>query len=323
MKISGLRYFLGLCLALLVCLPGVASAKSQVINQVAAIVNNDVITQAELDRHVNLLKLRVKSAGEGKELPSDSVLRTQVLNQLINRSLQLQLAEENHIKVSSEQINQALTRVAQQNHISTRELYKRMEKNGFTVASFRKEIGQEILIQMVQGSFVASHISISQTEVNDVLKRIQSEKVEYNVGDILVALPATPSPAEVAAAREKAQALLKQLQAGASFKKIAMGHSNAQDALKGGDMGWRTLANMPSIFAERVVTMNPGEVAGPLRAANGFHLIKLLGMRNTQLPKSLKAREDDVKNMLFQQQFQDALATWLQQLRAEAYIKIM
>lgn len=323
MKISSLRYIFGLCLALFVLLPGVASAQPQVINQVAAIVNNDVITQGELDRHINLLKLRVKSAGEAKELPPDSVLRTQVLDQLINRSLQLQLAEENHIKVSSDQINQALTRIAAQNHISIRELYKRMEKNGFSVASFRKEIGQEILIQMVQGSFVASHISISQTEVDDVLKRIQSEKVEYDLGDILVALPATPSPEQVAAAQSKAQALLKQLQAGANFKKIAMGHSNAQNALKGGDMGWRTLANMPNIFAERVVTMNPGEVAGPLRAANGFHLIKLLGMRNTKLPKSLTARENEVKDMLFQQQFQDALATWLQQLRAEAYIKIM
>lgn len=321
-----IRKFLLKCLVCvsfaLVLLSSNAYAAERLVNQVVAVVNNDVITQAEIDKQLALLKYRVKSMGKEKELPSDAVLRQQILQQLIDRDLQLQLAERANVTVGSDEINQAISRIAQQNQVSTRELYDRMAKTGFSVKDFRNEVKQEILLQIVQGQEVASRISISQEQIDDVLKRMQQQKVQYHVGDILVALPATPSPEQVDQAQQKAANIVKQLQSGANFDKLAMADSNAQNALKGGDMGWRTLAEMPNLFASHVLSMNPGEVAGPLRAANGFHVIKLFAVRNTQLPKGAAAQREEVKNLLFQQQFQQSLLTWLQQLRAESYIKI-
>lgn len=302
--------------------PATLFAKPEVINQVVAVVDNAVITSDEVSRQLALIKYRVKKQGKEKMLPPDKVLRTQILQQLINRSLQTQIAKQSGIKATSAQVTQAIARIAKQNKLSTRSLYQHMKKNGFSIKQFRDEVKGEIIMQTLQGRDVASRINISQAEVNDVLKRMRQQSVEYDVGDILIAIPAVPTPAQVAKAQAKAKAIIAKIHHGANFSHLAMTDSQASNALKGGDLGWRKLAELPAVFADRVVSMNPGEVTGPVKAANGFHIIKLYGLKNVKLPKSAAAQRKEVERLLFQQQFQQALITWMQQLRSEAYVKI-
>ena len=302
----------------------VAQQPVEQLNGVAAIVGNGVITDQQIDRQLETFKNRYDSQPGPKDpLPSDAVLKQQILQQMINRELQIQLAQNSGLTVSNAKLNEAIEQVAKGNHKSVRELYKAMEEQGYTVASFRDEIRDEILIQMVQGRDVASRINISEQAINDYLQRSKELQVEYHLGDILVALPAIPTPEQVEKAKAKAANIVSELNKGASFKHLAMADSSAGNALKGGDMGWRKLAEIPTLFAERVVSMNPGEVIGPLRAPNGFHVLKLFGVRNASLSSNKEERKKQVENLLFQQQFQQSLLTWLEQLRSQTYVKIL
>jgi peptidyl-prolyl cis-trans isomerase SurA len=297
-----------------------ANASTTPINSIAAIVNNKVITAGQLNQQTALFKSRYH--GKPNTLPSNTVLKEQILQQMINQSLQLQLAKRSGITVSSAKLNHALQNIAKENHKTLKQLYKTMESKGFSVADFRQEIRKEILTQTLQGRDVASKVNISQQQINDFLQRNRPLKVQYHIADILIGLPSIPTPAQIQKAKNKAQHLMAQLKKGANFKRLAIANSSAKTALKGGDLGWRKLAELPSVFSTRVVSMNPNSVAGPLRAPNGFHIIKLIAIKHAALPKSRAAQRKQITELLFQQQFRQALITWLAQLRAQAYIKV-
>ncbi len=248
------------------------------INRIVAIVNDDVITQAQLDHQVAIIKVQMKS--KSAQLPSDKVLRSQMLQRMIDRKLQLQMAARTGISISKAELNAALKRIAKQNGTSLSALYKKVGTQGWTVKEFRQEIQDEITIQKLQGQKVASRISISQQEVQGSLQEAISNKAqvmeEYHVGDILIPLFATPTPKQVAAAQKKAKSIIKQLQKGADFKKLAAAESQLNT---GSDLGWRKLAELPQAFVTKISKMKTGGIDGPIQTPNGFHIIKLLGKR--------------------------------------------
>jgi len=249
------------------------------INRVVAVVNDQVITEAQLNDELIMIKKRLEKAGT--PLPSNHILKEQVIQQMINQTLQLQLAKRTGVRISHHELNAALLRIAKQNHQTMHELYQSVKQQGWTVDGFRQEIRDEITIQKLQSRELAPHISISQQEVDDYLQssgKDANKMPKYRLGDILIALPDTPSPSQVTAAKKKANIIVKKLKAGADFKKLAVSVSgDASEALKGGDLGWRKLAELPSVFADKVSHMKTGEIAGPIQAPNGFHVIKLLG----------------------------------------------
>lgn len=258
------------------------------INRIVAIVNDKVITQAQLNDELIMIKKRLTQAGT--PLPSDHVLKQQVLQQMINQTLQLQLADKTGIRVSNYELNAALQRIAKQNNQTLAGLYQAVKRDGWTVDSFRKEIRDEIIIQKLQNRELAPRVSISEQEVDDYLQASASKSnamPEYHLGDILIALPDTPSPAQVMQAKKKAEAIMQKLKSGADFKKVAVAVSgDTEEALEGGDLGWRKLAELPTAFAAAVKNMKIGEVAGPIQAPNGFHIIKLLGKHNAALGRT-------------------------------------
>ncbi len=251
------------------------------LDRIVAIVNNNVITESQLEQRILLIKEQMERGNV--PIPSNKVLRHQVLQRMIDGSLQLQIADRLKLKVDNATLNKAIASIAQQNKMSISAFKKALESDGIRYSDFRKEIRDEILISRAQQRAVEPHIKVTPQEVNTFLKTYKSQENKnqgYHLRDILITLPDSPSPDEVKTARQQAQSLMTQLKNGANFQKLAVSESSGQEALQGGDLGWRNIARLPSVFADKVAKMKPGQVAGPIRTANGFHIIKLVGVRN-------------------------------------------
>lgn len=318
---------LGVIFCVACCLMQAAFAKpvssaSQSLNRIVAIVNNDVITQQQLDHKYSVVRQQLKAADQ--PVPSSGILRRQVLEQMIDDLLQLQIAKKAHITATSAEITAVLQRIAKRNSQGLSEMYKVLQKQGWSVPAFRKEIEHEVIIQKLQSGEVASRISISQEEVDSFIRdNLKSQSVipEYHLARILISLPATPSSDDITQAEQRANNIAMQLKHGASFSKLAMSQSNGPEALQGGDLGWLKLGELTPAVSDALRKMRIGQVSAPIREVNGYVIIKMLAKRTA--PVGSKTQRQQVEEMLFQRQFQEDLQTFLSRLRGDAYVKIM
>lgn len=298
-------------------------ANEQSLDGIVAVINDTPITQSELNDALNNIKKQVTRSGGS--LPPADALRKQVLEQIINRKLQLEIAEQAGIKVTDEQLNKAIGGIAAQNKISSKELISKVVASGLTEAEYRKEIREEMLLQEVQQSQVGSHISITPQEVDDFIRSAAwkaSNNKEYHLEDILIAMPETPSPQDLAQGKMKAEAVIEKVKHGMSFKQLAMEDSGSSGALQGGDLGWRKLPQIPSAFSDPLIHMQTGEVIGPVLTPNGYHIVRLAGVRDTNTHTDAETQRKQVEQLIFQRKFEEDLQSWLTKLRSEAFVNM-
>ena len=243
------------------------------------------------------------------------------MNNLINIKLEEQLAKNANITISDSDLNAAILQVAQSNGMTLDQLKSAIESNGTSFSAYREKFKEQMKISQLQQMAVAQNITVTKEEINTFLRRYKntrSASSEYHLEDILIPIPNNPTPAQTNGAQKKAEQLVQQLQEGGDFQKLAASFSRGSQAFNGGDLGWRELAQMPNIFSDKVKNMKTGEVAGPLKAPNGFHIIKLLGVKNAH-----KLNKKEIENMIYRRKFEEQLQIWIQKIRSRAYIKIM
>ncbi len=260
-----------------------ATAKVQPLDQVVAVVNDEVITQSQLDKAVITAKKELKASNT--PVPAQKTLEKQVLNQLIDRNIELQMAKRFGLEVTQADLNKAISDVAKRNHASMSQLKNMVESNGVSWKDYRQQIKDQLIIQKVLGEAVGSRIQITDQEIKNVMDspEYQNKKIsEYRVSDILISLPDEPSSAQLHQADKTADQILAELKKGVSFKQLAAANSSSNTALSGGDLGWRSLEELPTVFANKLETMKVGEVAGPIRTGNGLHVIKLVDVKSKQ-----------------------------------------
>jgi peptidyl-prolyl cis-trans isomerase SurA len=290
------------------------------LDKIVVIVNDSVITQSEIDQAMSMAKQQL--AHSNTPLPSNKELRNQVINSLISRNIQRQMVKRAGIKISESELNNAITKIARGNRMSLTQLKQAVQASGINYTEYRKNIREQIAFSRLQQQEIGRDINVTNQEINTFLstyKNVRRPNAEYHLQDILVPLSDTPSPTEIQQAREKAQGIVKRLNKGANFKQLAAAQSAGREALKGGDLGWKKLAEMPTIFADQIKNMKIGQIAGPLRAPNGFHIIKVTGIKGSLQ----KLTRDQIRELIFRRKFEQKLQTWLQQLRAGAYVKFV
>jgi len=272
---------------------GMASTnKFELMNRIVAEVNSNVITQSELNKRVAITKNMIQKSK--MKMPSNRILEAQVLNQMIDELLQLQVAKKTGIRIGQSELNTQLRKIAKANNKSLSDIYNQAKDNGWTIESFRNNIKNQLIVHKLEGRDVASHVSISQEEVDDFIRSHMAHGQafsQYHLADIFIALPSTPTPKEIRAAKLKAQDVLEQLKKGKNFHELAIAKSTGSQALQGGDMGWKKLAELPGAIANKVVNMNPSGVTEPIRTPNGYHVIKLLGIQRANAPRSMEEAE--------------------------------
>ena len=265
------------------------------LDRIVAIVNDDVIAWSELEARLGRIRDDLRQSGT--RLPPQDELRRQVLERLILLRIQLQLARAAGIRIDDERLNRTLLRIAEQNGLTLREFRDALERDGYDFAKFREDVREEIMISEIRKRRVENQIRISQRDVDDYLSTMESRGAEadrhqYRIGHILIAVPDGASSEEIAEANAGAGGVLDEIRAGADFATMAVTHSDGRQALQGGDLGWRQASDLPTIFGDAVPRLEVGEVAGPIRSASGFHLVKLIDKRDgeRQIVRQTRAR---------------------------------
>jgi peptidyl-prolyl cis-trans isomerase SurA len=256
------------------------------IDSVIAVVNDDVITRYELDDRIREVTRQLQK--QDTPLPPAEVLAKQILERMITDMLQDQYAKENGVRVDDTQLNLAITRIAQQNDFpSSAEFRAKLEADGVDYKKFREEIRSEIIATRLREREVESKLIISEGEVDNYLAnkaRIGSAGEEFHLAHIFVVVPEQASAEKIQAARERAEQALNKLKGGADFAQVAAGISDAKDALKGGDLGWRSGDTIPPLFMNELQNMQPGQTSAVLRSTSGFHILRLMEKRSGNAP---------------------------------------
>lgn len=256
------------------------------IDQIAAVVNDDVITRHELDERLGIVVNQLQK--QGTPLPAAESLEKQILERMIIDMLQAQFAKETGVRVDETQLDKTLLRIAQDNNFSTlAEFRSKVEQEGVDFKKFREEIRGEIIAARLREREVDSKLMISDSEIDNYLAtqaKQPGKGDEYELAHILVLVPEQASADKIQASRQRAEQALAQLHGGAEFAQVTAGFSDAKDALQGGNLGWRSLDRIPAIFQEVLQTMHPGETSPVLRSPNGFHIVRLIGKRSKGAP---------------------------------------
>ena len=266
------------------------SVHAEVLGKIVAVVEDDVILEQELNKEVSTIEQRMQASNA--QMPPESVIRKQVLEKMIMDKLQRQLAEKAGINVTEEMLNSSAADIAQRNNMNLQQFRAELQRQGMSYKSFLDNMRNEIIINQLRSREIGGRIKVTDREVDHFMEtqeKIGDDAIQYHLGHILIAVKEAASATEIQKAQSKANDLVRKLRAGQDFAQTAMSDSEDDNALKGGDLGWRTLNDVPSLFADSVSKMHQGEVADPVRSPSGFHIIKMLevkGLDNHTITKT-------------------------------------
>lgn len=262
-----------------------ARPKVQAVDSIVAVVNNEVITNRELEDRIKMVEARMRS--QNVAMPPRAEFRKQLLERLIVDRAQMQLAKESGIRVDDQMLDRAVAGIAEQNKMNMQEFRNQLERDGMSFSRFREDIREEITLQRLREREVDSKIQISESEIDNFMAEspATAEPTELNIAQILIRIPENASPEQISQRRERAEQAVQQLKGGADFAKVAATFSDSADALRGGEIGWRTPDRLPELFVDSMAKSKPGDIAA-VKSANGFHILKLLGTRKAEASQS-------------------------------------
>lgn len=270
-----------LTFALLLPLTGIAQRSLPVeADRIVAIVGSEAITLHELRTRMAVVERQLRS--QKIPLPSRESFERQLLERMIIDRLQVHLAKETGLSISDGELDAALRRIAENNRLSPQEFRVALEKDGIPWVKFREEIREEITLSRLRDREVENRIVISEGEIDNYLADASrnasnaSENSHVKIAHILVRVPEQADAAKLARYRERAEKALAQIRSGDDFSRVAASLSDAPDANVGGMMESRTTDRLPTLYAEAVSKMNPGDVTPVLRSPAGFHIVKLI-----------------------------------------------
>ena len=326
-------------------------AEAEVLDKIVAVVNEQVITQSQLDALIDQMHKQITQTH--MQSPGEAQLRQDALNQLIDRDIQLQLAEKSQITVSNEELNQAINSIAQQNHLSPSELKEKIQtESGLSYAQFSEQIKQQIMISKLQQLALGPKINITAAQVNKAITDAQQS--EYDISDILVPLPEDPTPAQVHEAQTRAAELIKQLKSGKKVDELTtvveetasttsvtekkpgflskiFGHKNSKEKaaeapatispeqISAQNLGLRKASDLPEVFVAQLGELRKTGIAGPIQTANGLHILRLNEIKATS---EAPINRMMIQNQLYQQAMMKELPIWIAEVRKTAYVKI-
>jgi peptidyl-prolyl cis-trans isomerase SurA len=258
--------------------------KPEEIDRVVAVVNADAITATELGARMRTVERQLRA--QNVQMPPEEALRSQVLERMIIDRAQVQFARESGLRIDDAQIDRAVLGIAQQNRLTLPQLRQRLEQDGVEFASFREDVRGEILIGRLREREVDQRVVISEADIDALLAEqgpgteAGARSGEFNLGHILLRVPENASAEQIARQRTRGEELLRELEGGADFGRLAASFSDAPEAMSGGGLGWRSTDRLPELFVQAIQRLRPGQVSPLIRSPNGFHVLKVLDRRD-------------------------------------------
>jgi peptidyl-prolyl cis-trans isomerase SurA len=273
-----------------------AADKPQLVDAILVVVNNEVITQREFLERLQSVEQRLQK--QGGAMPPRAQLQRQLLERMIVEKAELQAAKEQGIRVDDNMLDRAIGRIAEQNKLTVPEFRQRLEADGMQYAKFREEIRNEIMMQRLREREVDNKIQVSDAEIDNYLAA-QNEKgsaapQELDIAQILIRVPENATADQLAERKKRAEEVVQQLNAGGDFAKLAAAYSDGNDAMNGGDLGWRTTDRLPQLFVDATANLQQGQIAPIVKSGNGFHILKLLGRRTQSVMRGAPSADANV-----------------------------
>jgi peptidyl-prolyl cis-trans isomerase SurA len=260
-----------------------ANAVEERLDKVSVIVDQGVILETEISELVSGVKQG--AVAQGQALPSDRALRTQAIERLILKNLQMQMAERMGIQISDPQLDQTIGNIAKEDNISVEQLREKVQADGLSYEVYREKVREELITGEVTRANVRRRVYITPQEISTLVNLISqqgAEQAEYRLGHILIAVPSGATEDQISTSRETADKVLELLNSGSDFTKIAIASSSGPKALEGGDLGFMNVNSMPTLFAEAIQNKKKDALIGPLRSGAGFHVLKILELRGVE-----------------------------------------
>lgn len=268
-------------LSCLLCLLAATSTAAMELDRIVAVVEEDVVMESELDEQMQRVRMQLRQ--QGTQMPPTSVLERQVMERLVLEKIQLQIADRAGVEVTEDALDRAISDIADRNKVSMDQFKEILASEGFEFQRFRDQIRQEIMIAKLRKSEVDNRVKVRERELENYLRNesnAASDNIEYRLSHILIATPSGSSDEEIRASRSKAQETLLRIEGGEDFSAVAISVSDGQNALDGGDLGWRKGSEIPSLFADSIGSMEVGETSSIITSSSGFHLVKLADQRS-------------------------------------------
>ena len=265
-----------LFLSLLAC-----NASAQTLDRIVAVVNDDVVMMSELEEKIKTITAQLRE--NNNQIPPPSVLEKQVLDRLILSKVQLQMAELTGIRVDDETLNRSVSNIAAENGVSLQEFREILEADGYSFEKFREDIREQIAISRLKRRQIVNRVSVTEREIDNFLATQEHQgltETQYRIAHILIATASDIGDDEKEQSKMIAEKVIDDLNAGADFNDMAATVSDGQQASQGGDLGFRTKNQIPTLFSDYIVEMEAGEIAGPIESPSGFHIIKLADVKS-------------------------------------------
>jgi len=254
------------------------------LDRIIAVVNDNVITQRQLDQQMILMKQQLQSANT--PLPSEQELREKVIQHMIDAELQLQLAKKVGLQVGEANIDQAISDIAKRNGATVQQLKENVIKQGMDYDQYRKEIQRQIIISQVEQHEVGAKVVVTDQEIDDMLQHMpkqpqqqSSAATAYHIEDLLIPLSDKPTQQQIASASQRAKTILEKVRSGQAFSQLANDSQTDAKPLVNSDLGWRNANDLPTIFVAAIKNLQPGQVSDVIQAPNGFHILKIVNIK--------------------------------------------
>ncbi|MEO7325141.1 MAG: peptidylprolyl isomerase [Dokdonella sp.] len=273
-------FLVALTLALLV--PTAAPAQTPTpltLDRIVAVVDEDVVLQSELDRDIS--RVTTQFAKNPQQLPPRDVLERQLLDRLVLQKLQVARADSTGVKVSDAEVDQALAQIGKQNNMEIGQLRGAITQQGLDFEQFRKGVREQLIVQRLRQRVAQSRVHVSDAEIDSMIKNGGLNHGQIHLGYIVINVPDGATPEQIDVAHAKADEAKKKIDDGMDFAAAAIRYSNAENALQGGDLGWRGRDELPPAMIDVADKLADGAVSTPIRGPNGFHIVKLIGKRDS------------------------------------------
>jgi peptidyl-prolyl cis-trans isomerase SurA len=287
--------FLAAVLAASTTLPAHAQAlPSNSVDSIVAVVNEDIILRSELDMAVANVSKQFAASQSG-QLPPQNILEAQVLERLILVRLQVDRATDSGIRISDEELQQAVAAVANQNKMTVDQLRQRLAADNLSFTEFQSNLRDEVTVQRLRQRYVQSSVQISEAEIDQLLATKQIGGPEVRLANIQINLAEGATPDQIALAKTKIDEIKGMVdRKEIDFRSAAIRYSQAQNALDGGEIGWRTMDSVPPAFSITLQSMKPGDVTDPVRGPSGFQIVQLEEVRQQQPQKVTQYKAQDI-----------------------------
>lgn len=297
----------------------VAAVAPAALNRIAAKINDKIITTNQVTQQTSIERQQLIS--QHARVPAENILKTAVLNNMINQAVLLQAAERANISVTNSETTAVLDNIANSQHVTPQQILDEQHQHGLSSQNFLAQLKNQIVVQKLQRDYVQSTINISQAEIDTYVRSTNSQNSDlvYHIEEIALALPATATPTQIKKIKQYANTVRAKAKANISFSTLASTLPKGPTVLHSKDLGWRSLAALPAAFASVVQSMQAGDISQPILANDSLHILSLTGVRSNT---NVSAKRDEVADALLKRRFNERFNIWLQQLRHSAYIEI-